>query len=262
VDADAASDRRIGLALDLARRLNAALIAVAACAPKPTVSGDIVGDEPDEREVQRATQWLDDLGKHVRAIVGPRENVEWRDSMSYPDDFVSREAATADLVIVGRDRGDGGSYRSLDAGSTVLKAGCPVLIVPGHVGSLQARRILVAWKNTREARRALRDAIPLLREAEEVTLISLTERTSLASTPVPLEQVGAYLARHKVPVGAPLSVETKSNVARELIGYAEEQGADLIVAGGYGLSRLGEWIFGGVTRELIVECPICCFLSH
>jgi nucleotide-binding universal stress UspA family protein len=77
-----------------------------------------------------------------------------------------------------------------------------------------------------------------------------------------LADVAAYLVRHRVIVAAEVWRRPQRPVAAELLHIVEEEEADLIVAGGYGHSRLGEWIFGGVTRELLTASPVCCLLSH
>jgi nucleotide-binding universal stress UspA family protein len=77
-----------------------------------------------------------------------------------------------------------------------------------------------------------------------------------------LSDVAAYLVRHRVIVAAEIWRRPRRPVAVELLHIVNEEKADLIVAGGYGHSRLGEWIFGGVTRELLTASPVCCMLSH
>ena len=77
-----------------------------------------------------------------------------------------------------------------------------------------------------------------------------------------IDDVEKYLLRHKVSVGAKVFLRTRQSIASELLRFAEDERAGLIVAGGYGHSRLGEWAFGGVTRELLSESPICCMFSH
>jgi nucleotide-binding universal stress UspA family protein len=264
VDADQASDRRLRLAHQLARRFDATLIAVAAQAVEPRLigGGDIVGDDPDARDVKRVADALDELGKHARATIGSPHAIEWRSAVAYPTEFVVREAATTDLLVVGRDPADNLVRRSLDIGQTVIKTGRPVLIVPSAITTLNCRRILIAWKNTRQARRALRDAVPLLQLAEEIVLLEYTERTSQPSTPDQLAALATYLARHGVPPPLTQVRDSKLNIARELIEYAQGFAAELIVAGGYGLHPLGEFIFGGVTRDLIANSPTSCLLSH
>ena len=77
-----------------------------------------------------------------------------------------------------------------------------------------------------------------------------------------LDDVAAYLARHGVSISATITRRFAGSVSEGLAAIAGEKGADLIVAGGYGHGRVSEWIWGGVTRDLLGLCPLCCLLSH
>src|SRR6516162_4710899 len=115
--------------------------------------------------------------------------------------------------------------------------------------SLRCR--VAAWKDTRECRRAVRDALPFLQQAKEVLLVEVGEDESRSQAKKNLADVAAYLVRHRVIVAAEVWRRPRGPAAAELLHVVKEEKADLIVAGGYGHSRLGEWIFGGVTRELL-----------
>ena len=153
-------------------------------------------------------------------------------------------------------------YYSLDPGVTILRAGRPVLFVPDEIELLQARRVIVAWKDTRECRRAVRDALPFLKEASEIMVLTVCEPGTGTQAKPSLDDVETYLVRHGVAVGAKAFLHTKQSTATQLLRFADDERADLIVAGGYGHSRLGEWALGGVTRELLSESPLCCLFSH
>src|SRR6516165_8739422 len=126
----------------------------------------------------------------------------------------------------------------------------------------EARRIVVAWKDSREARRAVRDALPFLKRAKEATIVTACEHGTETQAIKHIEDVENYLARHKVIVGEKAFLHTEQSIATELLRFAKEEKADLIVAGGYGHSRLGEWALGGVTRELLSKSALCCLFSH
>ena len=148
----------------------------------------------------------------------------------------------------------------LMAGAILLRAGRPILIAPATVGSPGLRRIVVAWKDTRECRRAVRDALPFLREAEHVVIVGIDEGQS--DNAATLSDVAQYLLRHRVVAPREIWRRAQGPIGAELLRLVRDEGADLIVAGGYGRSRLGEWIFGGVTHELLTSSPVCCVLSH
>jgi nucleotide-binding universal stress UspA family protein len=152
--------------------------------------------------------------------------------------------------------------RSLDPGGAILKMGRPTLVVPAEVETLRAEHVVIGWKDTREARRAVRDALPLLQQATRVTIVEACgrdeERTALGR----LDDVTNYLTYHGVKGGARVMLQREGSGADQLVQIAQEERADMLVTGAYGHSRLGEWIFGGMTRELLATSPICCLMSH
>ena len=121
---------------------------------------------------------------------------------------------------------------------------------------------MIAWKDTRECRRAVRDALPFLQQAKEVLLVGIGEGESESKAKRTLSDVAAYLLRHRVAAAHEVWRQAQGPVAAELLRHVQDEKTDLIVAGGYGRSRLGEWIFGGVTHELLASSPVCCMLSH
>jgi nucleotide-binding universal stress UspA family protein len=134
--------------------------------------------------------------------------------------------------------------------------------VPKEIASLAVRHVVVAWKDTRESRRAIRDALSFLRLAESVFLVEVAAWGAEANAVPRLKDVGRFLARHHITNVTERVLPDEPIAADVLLRFAQEQSADLIVAGAYGHSRLGEWIFGGVTRELLNRSPVCCLFSH
>jgi hypothetical protein len=113
------------------------------------------------------------------------------------------------------------------SGGILLRAGRPVLLVPDTAHSLGLRRVVVAWKDTRECRRAVRDALPLLQEAKEVLLVAIGEHESHSQGKKTLADVGAYLVRHRVIVADEMWQQPRGPVAAELFQIVEEEKADL-----------------------------------
>ncbi|MGC1622077.1 MAG: universal stress protein, partial [Pseudolabrys sp.] len=134
--------------------------------------------------------------------------------------------------------------------------------VPDVIGPLPLRRVVVACKDARECRRAVRDALPFLREANEVLVVEIGEEDSKSEHKRNLADIRRYLTRHGVIVADEIWKRARGPVATELLELVRAERADLIVSGGYGHTRLGEWIFGGVTQELLASSPVCCMLSH
>jgi nucleotide-binding universal stress UspA family protein len=263
VEADGSPEARVRLAASLANRFGATLIGLSAVAPPPPAVGDGIIIEATEVELELMRAQLADRGKWFGGIAGGDAKAqEWRSAVDLPIETLPREARSADLVIVSREMGPGGVYRALDPGGAILKLGRPTLVVPKGVTSLQGEQVVIGWKDTREARRAVRDALPFLQQARRATLVEACgpdeEKTALGH----LNDVVQYLARHRVQCGSRVMLEQKGSGAGQLIRIAQEERADLLVTGAYGHSRLGEWMFGGMTRELLASCPICCLMSH
>jgi nucleotide-binding universal stress UspA family protein len=106
------------------------------------------------------------------------------------------------------------------------------------------------------------DALPVLKQAKEVLLVEIGEDASKSEDKRSLADIARYLARHGVVVAEEIWRRARGPAATELLELVRAENADLIVAGGYGHSRLGEWIFGGVTHRLLASSPVCCLLSH
>jgi nucleotide-binding universal stress UspA family protein len=144
---------------------------------------------------------------------------------------------------------------------TILKSGRPVLLVPPGVDTLKAEHVVIGWKEGREARRVLVDALPFLHQAKAVTIIEVCDAGQEPSALRHVEDVAQYLARHRITVGSAIAVPAEG-AAIELLRHTEAENADLIVTGAYGHTRLGEWIFGGVTRSLLAASPVCCLMAN
>jgi nucleotide-binding universal stress UspA family protein len=263
VDVARDCEPRVQVALTLAARFQATLIGVAGLALRPAFAagGVVVYHEPTQEDCRAVSARLDDIGRRFRVKGQHLKQVEWRTALELPYELVSREARAADLIIVGA-RHTGGNVQDLvDPGVILLRAGRPLLVVPEVVPPPQLRRIVVAWKETRECRRAVRDALPFLQRANEVLILGIDEdQPETAKTY--LSDVAGYLRRHGVVAAREVWRQARGPIAAELLHLVRDEDADLIVAGGYGHSRLGEWIFGGVTHELLASSPVCCLLSH
>jgi nucleotide-binding universal stress UspA family protein len=264
VDIERDSEQRIQVALRLADRFGAALIGIAGSEPQPVfAAGDIaVFTEPDRSDTERMALRLDQLGKKFCQQGARLRHVEWRSSLSPAAYLLIRQARAADLILVGSRHRAANASGLVDPGVILLRTGRPVLVVPDTVAPFELHRTLVAWKDTRECRRAVRDAIPLLQKSREVLLLGLREDGTDLEPKEALADVSNYLRRHEVGIASQNWRPSRGPVAGELLQIVRDEGIDLVVAGGYGHSRLGEWMFGGVTHELLGRSPVCCMLSH
>jgi nucleotide-binding universal stress UspA family protein len=264
VDVERDCEQRVQLALALADRFQATLIGIAGLALQPAFAagGVVVYHEPTEHDCRAVSVRLDDIGKRFRVKGQHLKQVEWRTALELPYELVSREARAADLIILGARHTGGNVHDLVDPGVILLRAGRPVLVVPDVITPPQLRCVVVAWKDTRECRRAVRDALPFLQRAKDVLIVGVDEGQSENVAERNLSDAAAYLRRHRVAVAREVRRRARGPVGTELLHLVRDEGADLIVAGGYGHSRLGEWIFGGVTHELLASSPVCCMLSH
>ena len=266
VDFDEGADDRIGVAAGLAGQFNSLLIGVAGWPLRKygAVEHSAMDFPPaEEARQEKILEQLERLGEKFRRSAGANPHgVEWRSSFHFPSEVIAAEARAADLVVIGREALPGDVYRTFDPGAVILAAGRPVLVVPRGIGRLQASRVLIAWKDTREARRAVRDALPFLKEAQSVSIAEVNPQGTEEHAREQIADVARYLARHRVAVGQQIATTAGEEEGHILLRLAKEHDADLIVAGAYGRTRLSEWIFGGVTRHLLMTSTVPCLFSN
>jgi nucleotide-binding universal stress UspA family protein len=263
VDVDGELGGQVRVAADLAGRFDAHVIGIAGWAPMSVFLADEALEQPPPApHLNDMMTLLDQKGGELRAALqGCGRSVEWRSLLDFPAAVVAREARAADLVIVGRDRPSSDPFRSLDLGQLIMSVGRPVLMVPPQQTALPMRRAAIAWKDTREARRAVYDALPLLQAAQSVLIVDVREPGEERS-PRSAHDLAQYLGRHGLEVVTDQVRRAEVTVTDTLLHMIEAENIDLLVAGAYGHSRVGEWIFGGVTRDLFKRLPICGLFSH
>lgn len=184
----------------------------------------------------------------------------------YPQNAAALQARYADLTVLPampRDRTDNMVVH--DYFHDILRhSGRPVLVVPeGHVATLPPKRAVIAWKPTREASRAVADAMPLLHRADAVDVLVIDPAVGeSAHGGEPGADIAAHLARHGLRVEVVTRPRMNFSAAYAVLDHARTVGADLIVAGGYGHSRLREAMLGGTTRELLQTAHLPVLFSH
>jgi nucleotide-binding universal stress UspA family protein len=264
VNADHVSKTIVNVAAGLADKFAANLIGLSALAVMPpfVAEGVVIVDNASEFDIAQMTTRLAEAGDKFRAAAGASRQTEWRSALEIPTDTLIGEARCADLIVIEKSSRSIDFYRVADTGAAILGAGRPFLVVPASVKSLTADHVVVGWKDTREARRAIQDALPFLHEAKRVTVIDICENDRKEAARHGVDDVVLYLARHRIKAEGRIETQLLGSGADQIIGFAEEEGADLLVTGAYGHSRLNEWIFGGMTRDLLTSSPICCLMSH
>lgn len=178
-----------------------------------------------------------------------------------PLELLSRQSYYADLAVVSQT--DTGNLEEMLFNQLpdhlAMTGSCPTLVLPqGHDGQVPGRRALVAWKPGRESSRAVRDALPLLRAADQVTVLTVDASEHEAASAAPL---AAWLGLHDIQA----QIETCAShdgIAQTLQDYATRHRYDLIVMGAYGHSRLRELVLGGATRDMLGGASVPLLMSH
>ncbi len=291
VDNEDVSRHAIELAALLAGALNARLTALLVAAPLHAgvgLSAETASLALQIEEDQRASlrQTADHLASNARQQFGVPIEVRLADGDTAM--ALQVHSRTTDLMIVSqRDRARPGGLSAGQAARLLVGAACPVLTVP-HIGWAIERpasatpgilqRAVVAWSDTRESARAVRDAIPLLAQASHVELVGFESAAQgdILARRASLESVVRYLARHGVTATTTVLSQAQASigermwrgstpdvtVAQALLSHAADAHADFIVMGGYGHSRVRELVLGGVTRTILESMTVPVLMSH
>jgi nucleotide-binding universal stress UspA family protein len=233
----------------------------------PYMSGGYVPPELIEQQVQRgndaAAEAETKFNAHLSAAgIEP----EWRSAEGYAGAVISLNARYADLTIVGQpdpDDTEGFSDPDLPAEVT-LTSGRPVLVVP-YVGPQETlgENVMVAWNATRESTRAVYDALPILRRANRVSVLAVNPgRGDDDHGEVPSADIALQLARHGVKAEATKTFSDDLEVSDVLLSRIADIGADLLVMGAYGHSRMRELMMGGATRGILRHMTVPVLMSH
>lgn len=258
---------RAQLACELASGFKASLLGVSGSQPKPPIAEPYTSiakiAELMALECAAAANDIERAEARFRAIVGLRSGAKWRGALEAPVALIAAESRSADLIIVGRDASQASRRYAVDAGEVLMRAGRPVLVAPPVLKNVPiASRVVVAWKDSRESRRAAADALPFLKAANDVIVVEYCEDDDIAGARKRTEDVAAFLAHHTVKANPVAFSAANGSIAERLIAFSLREEAGLIVSGGYGHSCVHEWAFGGVTREMLNTSPICCLFSH
>lgn len=269
IAAGANADGLLKLTADLAARLHVKrVIGVAACQPLQLTGEAAVYVPPDLFEQDRIDierQLAKAESRFKEALSATSLSLEWRSSVTYNllADYVAQQSRSADLILTNPPP-DGSLFdttRRVGIADLVLRAGRPVLIVQPAIQKLDLGNVLVAWKDSREARRAAEDAVPLLKIAGKATVVEIAPESELAEARTRTDDVVQWLSCHGIAASSHVAAATADDVA-QLDAIAQTLGAGLIVGGAYGHNRFREWVLGGMTRDLLLAPPRCSFVSH
>lgn len=176
-------------------------------------------------------------------------------------DNIALNSLHADLVIACSGRG-GGLPAEWPAEALLLATGVPFILLPESWNASATEHVVVAWNASREARRAISDALPLLVEAKSVTILLIDAEKNPRHGELPGADIALYLSRHGVNVSVKHTTSRGEPVAKVILDYARDQAADLIVIGAYSHARTAQMVFGGVTRSLLRDASVPLLIAH
>lgn len=268
------SDVRLSVALDLAREHDAHLIGLC---PFDLMLPATTGLELAGFAKSAVLEFVARMRTEARDRASPIETRfrnelqkndlkgEWRLAEGRVGELVACQAHSSDLVVLGQN--DPHDPLPLEGRRLVeqvlLGSGRPVLVIPyaGQFASI-GRRVLIGWNASREAARAVHDALPLIRPDAAVTVLSVAADGPEEPAQLPSSDIAAHLARYGLSVTITNTARGKLREEELLLNHASDMSADMIVIGGYGHSRLRELVLGGVTRSLLRSMIVPVLMSH
>ena len=271
IDDKPGNDQRLDAAVGLALASNAHLAGLVLVAEPyvPPAIGVSIPAEILQEQREAAVQRADAVLARARERAGRAGcQLETRSEVVRSDDFgpvFARQARHADLSIVGQpDPAESDPDAELVVEASFLDSGRPSLVIP-YIGAqnLPPKRVLIAWDGSREAARAVGDALPLMASADAVLVLVVDPgRLQHRIGEQPGADLGTHLARHGIEVEVRTAASGGLGIGDVIIGQASDAGADLVVMGGYGHSRLRELVLGGATQSLLDHMPVPVLIAH
>jgi len=266
VDGGQAGRRRVQFAADLAVRTGARLSGIHVTPPaevpplyKPSQVAKVAADLSSKLALDAqaaATVFSEEA-------TGRLADACWFEAEGDVAQGISNRARYADLVILGQYEWQGSplTHPLPIAHSVVLRCGRPVLVVPAVIQPSSLARIAVAWDGSREAVRAVHDALPLLRLSRSVQIVTIIP-PSADDNEVDTESLLGHLAKHGIEIGTDV-LQIRTAKEHDSLRKQIEQGQyDLLVMGGYSHPMWMEFIFGGVTQSILLSSKIPVLVSH
>ncbi|QQO22696.1 universal stress protein [Bradyrhizobium diazoefficiens] len=264
---DQSNEARLQVAGELAERFEAAIIGIAATqfAPPLCFADGAAAQALIDKGEASVKRRLAGLEAQFRAATKNRGgHAEWRSAMDYPARFALAQARCADTVVSGgQSPAFSNAFALASYKDLVMQARRPLLVVPDRANGLDLLSVLVAWKDTPEARRAVADALPMLRKARDVIIATIPERDDDRSVVMAgVSDVPAWLAYHGVTATARVCEGARNEAAAAQSEKVAGDVGAMIVAGAYGHSRFRELILGGVTQYLVTQTARSVLMSH
>ena len=263
---DESNEARLEAAGQIAERFDSGIVGIAAAQFSPPVyftSGEQAQNLIDQGQALIKKRMSELEVQFREATKNRAKYVEWRCAIDFPARYILQEARCADIIVSGgQSNALSDPFALASPKDLVMQAGRPLLIAPDNVSWLDLRSVLMAWKDTPEARRAIAYSLPMLRKAKEVTVAEIVEAGDNRSAAVSrVRDVVTWLSRHGVSASEVVP-ENGGDVIAQLDAIAANVGAGVVVAGAYCHSRFRELILGGMTQHLMTQSSRCVLLSH
>jgi nucleotide-binding universal stress UspA family protein len=235
----------------------------------PVIPGSVMGGIPpefiesqrseSEKKVQQAIARFEQAAKRVGVAYETRT---LNASIAGAADRLGHLARRFDLAIVGQPERERAAAAEVVDEGVLFDSGRPVIFVPYiQKSGLKLDRVMLCWDGSRAATRAINDAMPFLEKAKQVELVIVSSKAGKANELTGAD-MGQHLARHGLKVEVKRITSPDIDVTSTILSYAADSSADMIVMGGYGHSRLREFILGGVTRGLLETMTVPTLMSH
>jgi nucleotide-binding universal stress UspA family protein len=183
-------------------------------------------------------------------------------SLTGAADQFARMARRFDLAIVGQAQPEMSTMEQIIGETTLFESGRPMIMVPYiQKAPFKTDNVIICWDGSRTAARAVADAIPILGKSSRIEIVSVTNERGKEDE-IEGADIGQHLARHGLKVDVHRVSRGNIDVADALLSHAADSAADLMVMGGYGHSRLREFVLGGVTRSIFQSMTLPVLLSH
>jgi len=255
-------------AVSVAEAFGSHLLGIAFCY-EPVIPGTVMGGIPPEiidsqraESTKKANAAISRFEKAATRAGISSETRTLTASISGAADEIGRIGRRFDLVVVGQPQRQKSLPEEVIDEGVLFESGRPVVFVPYiQKGGLKLDHIMVCWDGSRAAARAVADSLPFLKKAKQVEIVIVSDKPS-KSDQVPGADLGQHLARHGLKVTVKRITSPDIDVASTILSYAADSSADMIVMGGYGHSRLREFVLGGATRGLLESMTVPVLMSH
>ena len=265
---DKPHDVAAGYAVSIAETFDAHLCAVAFSydpVVPPSVMGGVSAEAIDAQwavSEQAADPAIAAFEEAARRDGISAEHRKLAASLAGAGDLFGRLARRFDLAVVGQAEPKHGAAQDLMIEGALFGSGRPVVVVPYiQKGGLTLDRVMICWDGSRPAARAIADAMPFLARAAAIDVVIVASGRE-KSDEIPGVDMGEHLARHGLRVEVKRIVSTDVDVPNTILSHAADSGTDFIVMGGFGHSRLREFVLGGATHGILTSMTVPTLMSH